>query len=187
MEKFEPSSLPEKRDDSFATELLALAQSDQDARKCWQETGETWEKSLDERNTERLKEIVAKIGWPTQSKVGDAAANAAWLLVQHADHDPEFQRKCLDLMQQEPEGEVRKQDRAFLEDRVRANTGRLTLYGTQFGHNSEGQFGPLPVEDRENLNKRRTAMGLESFEEYEQEMQVLNREIEGRENAEKKP
>ncbi|MBP6929696.1 MAG: hypothetical protein KBB77_02045 [Candidatus Moranbacteria bacterium] len=177
MEKFEPGSPQEKKDNGFMTELLALAHSDQDARRHWQETGETWEKTLDKRNTERLKEIVAKIGWPTQSKVGEEAANAAWLLVQHADHDPEFQQQCLDLMQHEPDGEVRKQDRAFLEDRVRVSTGRPTLYGTQFDYDSEGKFGPVPIEDRENLNTRRKEMGLGLFEEYELEMKELNQKI----------
>lgn len=176
MEKFEPSSLSEKKDNGFAAELLAFAQSDQIARKRWQETGDAWEKTLDERNTKRLKEIVARIGWPTRSKVGDEAASAAWLLAQHADHDPEFQKECLDLMQQEPEGEVRKQDRAFLEDRVRVNMGRPTVYGTQFDYNSEGQFAPLPIEDKESLDTRRAAMDLEPFGEYEQEMQKLERE-----------
>lgn len=177
MEKFEPSSPQEKKDNDFTTELLALAQSDQEARKHWQETGEAWGKTLDERNTERLKEIVAKIGWPTRSKVGEEAANAAWLLVQHADHDSGFQQKCLDLMQHEPDGEVGKQDRAFLEDRVRVSTGRPTLYGTQFDYNETGEFAPLPIEDEENLNRRREAMGLGLFEEYELEMQELNQKI----------
>jgi len=172
MEKFEPNGVLEKKD-GFVTELLALAKSDQEARTHWQETGEVWERTLDESNTKLLKEIVEKIGWPTVSKVGYDASCAAWLLVQHADHDPEYQQYCLNLMRQEPVEEAIKQNIAFLEDRVRANTGRPTLYGTQFGYNKAGEFGPLPIEDRKNVNEKREEMGLVPFEEYEQEMQEL--------------
>lgn len=178
METFEHNSLSEKRDDDFVFEILTMAQADQDVRKHWEETGEVWDLALEKKNAERLKEIIEKRGWPTQSKVGSEAANAAWLLVQHADHDPEFQQKCLDSMQQESEGEVRKQNIAFLEDRVRANTNRPTLYGTQFDYDSEGLFGPLPIEEREGLDRRREEMGLGPFEEYEKEMRQLNQRME---------
>jgi hypothetical protein len=32
--------------------------------------------------------------------VGEDGAHAAWLLAQHADRDPAFQRRCLDLLTQ---------------------------------------------------------------------------------------
>ncbi len=168
-----------KRAEDISAELLAMAEADQSARKHWQETGEVYGQTLDKKNAEYLKEIIGATGWPMQSKVGSDAANAAWLLVQHADHDPEFQQQCLELMKQLPEGEVEKKDVAFLEDRVRANAGRPTLYGTQFGPNEDGVFGSLPIETREKLNERRAAVGLGLFEDYEQEMLALNREIEG--------
>src|SRR5471030_519869 len=40
---------------------------------------------VDHRDTERMKWIVAKFGWPTPVMVGKEASNNAWLLVQHAD------------------------------------------------------------------------------------------------------
>jgi hypothetical protein len=48
--------------------------------------------AVDAANTARMKRIVAERGWPGRSLVGDDGAQAAWLLVQHADHDPAFQR-----------------------------------------------------------------------------------------------
>lgn len=107
METFEPASVTEKPVASIATELCAMAQLDQTTRQHWQETWQVWDKTLDKNHTERLKEVVVKIGWPTASKVGSEAASAAWLLVQHADHDPEFQEYCLGLMHQAPTGEIR--------------------------------------------------------------------------------
>src|SRR4051794_10939213 len=46
---------------------------------------------VDRDNTKRLGEIVAEHGWPTTTLVGKDGANAAWLLVQHADTEPAFQ------------------------------------------------------------------------------------------------
>jgi len=51
---------------------------------------------VDAENAGRLGEIVERHGWPTYSLVGKNGANAAWLLVQHADLSPKFQRRCLD-------------------------------------------------------------------------------------------
>ena len=54
--------------------------------------------SVDNKNLTRLKEIVDQYGWPTYSLVGKEAANAAFLIVQHAVSDRPFMRKCLLLM-----------------------------------------------------------------------------------------
>jgi hypothetical protein len=124
-----------------------------------------------------MKEIVREIGWPTISKVGKVASNMAWLLVQHADHDSAFQEDCLNILKKVDGGDINKRNIAYLEDRVRVNTGRPTLYGTQFFQNPEGSFGPREIEDKENLNKRRAEMGLEPFEEYEQKMRERYGEI----------
>ncbi len=73
----------------------------------------------DHDNTEWLKALVAKQGWPKRSDIGEDAAEQAWLLVQHADADPAFQLSSLRLM--EPlmaKGEVAKGDYAYLCDRV---------------------------------------------------------------------
>lgn len=122
-----------------------------------------------------MKEIVAAIGWPTISKYGEQAAHAAWLLIQHADEDPLLQEEVLALMKDLPAGEVSKKDIAYLEDRVRVNTGRPTLYGTQFYNNSQGKFGPRPIEDLEKLEERREIAGLDSFEKYEKEIQQADK------------
>jgi len=52
----------------------------------------------DRKTTARMKEIVAKHGWPGKRLIGEDGANAAWLLVQHADANLVFQKQCLALM-----------------------------------------------------------------------------------------
>lgn len=129
--------------------------------------------TVDERNTARLKEIIAQHGWPGKSLVGEDGAAAAWLLVQHADADPAFQRKCLDLMKPLlTKGEIEKRNFAYLTDRVLLAEGKKQLYGTQFT-SKDGQFVPQPIEDEANVDKRRQEMGLEPLAEYAKRLRQL--------------
>lgn len=147
----------------IAAEIDTMAKVDQDMRGKNLDDN-SWDEGVDARNTVRMKEVVAEIGWPTVSKVGKQPSFHAWLLVQHADRDLAFQQECLALMKQEPVAEVDQRNTAMLEDRVRTHTGRLQLYGTQF-RPVEGKHVPLPIEDPEHVDERRAAMGLDTLEE----------------------
>ena len=50
------------------------------------------------RNAVRLRQILETSGWPTAEQVGAEAAKSAFLIVQHADHDPALQKRALVLM-----------------------------------------------------------------------------------------
>ncbi len=152
----------------IAAELLAMSERDQAMRLSNQ-----WDATVDEVNTQRMKEIVAQIGWPTRSKVGQRAASMAWLLVQHADHDLAFQKYCLGLMSAQPANEVQPRNVAYLEDRVRVAEGRPQLYGTQFYTDSETKLGPRPIEDVAHVDERRAEVGMETLAEYTRIMEQL--------------
>jgi len=47
-----------------------------------------------EKQSDRLRQIITQIGWPTISKVGKEASEAAFQIALHADHDPELQANC---------------------------------------------------------------------------------------------
>src|SRR5207342_1632568 len=82
----------------------------------------------DALHTVRVKAILAEQGWPPVSKVGKDGSSAFWLLVQHADADPEFQRKALGLMQaQIASGEASSRQFSYLWDR----THTPQKFGTQ--------------------------------------------------------
>lgn len=116
-------------------------------------------------NTAWLKSVVASQGWPARSKVGDEAAHAAWLLVQHADRDPAFQIKALQLMEAlVPLEEVDPRDYAFLYDRVFGELKGAQRYGTQMVCSS-GRFVPQEIEDPARLARRRERVGLPPLEE----------------------
>jgi hypothetical protein len=120
---------------------------------------------IDADNTQWLKGVIEKHGWPTKSMARADGANAAWLLVQHADADAKFQRKCLDLMTALPKDEVDQSDVAYLTDRVLLAEGKKQLYGTQFEW-VEGKFQPRPLEDEANVDKLRADVGLPTLAEY---------------------
>jgi len=159
----------------IAQELRVRRDKDQEMRERSMQNGgiiETEEDDMvDIENTNRMKEIVNEIGWPTISKVGKEGSFDAWLLVQHADHDVEFQMQCLDLMKAEPEGEVNPVNIAYLEDRTRVNNGEPQIYGTQF-YEHQGYYGPRPIEDQEHVDERREALGLEPMQEYERSLRI---------------
>ena len=84
-------------------------------------------KAMEDEHTKNrlwMKEVVLKHGWPGKSVVGSQAAVYAWLLVQHADTDREFQQECLKKMEALPKGEVRPADIAYLTDRILSGTGK---------------------------------------------------------------
>lgn len=163
MEEFTQQKTLEIQYPEIAVEITAMRDADQDMRKKKLED-DLWDEEVDKINTEKMKKIVAKIGWPSASKVGKEASIAAWLLVQHADRDVEFQSQCLSLMQQLLAGEVRSEDIAHLTDRVRVNSGQLQVYGTQFKQ-VDGKHVPKDIEDIENINERRKSMGLDTLKE----------------------
>src|SRR3989344_6360684 len=116
-------------DDELAREILSMVSVDQKMRV----KAKVWDYKIDEKNTERLKRIVDKYGWPGRSLVGEEAAHGAWLLAQHADRDLEFQKHALVLLEEAVVGgEADKRDLAYLTDRVRVNNGQSQIFGTQF-------------------------------------------------------
>jgi hypothetical protein len=127
----------------------------------------------DRNNTEWLKDIVARQGWPKISEVGKAASRQAWLLVQHADADPAFQLKVLRLMEPLlPTGEVSRADFAYLYDRVMVKITGKQRYATQTTC-QKGKPVLQPLEDEGQVNRLRTEIGLEPVSKYLKEMQSI--------------
>jgi hypothetical protein len=149
--------------DYYQSELLQMAEEDQNERNIMMKDESFDTLTLDQRNTQRMKQIVSKIGWPTRSLVGEKASNETWLLLQHADHDIGFQKQCLQMLKVLQEGEVKKEEIALLEDRVRVNKAEPQLYGTQGLPDEQGRFVPFPIDDPEGLEQRRQEMGMISF------------------------
>ncbi len=162
----------QKKQSDHATRISSMFIQDQKMRNQYLSAPETqeWDSDLDQANTEHLKQIIDEIGWPSVSRVGEQASRQAWTLVQHADHDIEFQKYCLQLMRSETQGEVAKWNIAFLEDRICVNENRSQIYGTQFYKHTDGSYLPHPIKHPEKLDQLREQVGLESFTGYSREM-----------------
>ncbi len=121
---------------------------------------------VDIDNTTWLKELVAREGWPTRAKVGAEAANSAFLILQHAVHDPAFQRMMLDTISQAYQrGDVDGQSYALLYDRVTVQSGGKQRYGSQ-AQIRNGRVVFDPIEDSAKVDSLRASVGLPPLAEY---------------------
>lgn len=112
-----------------------------------------------QKNAKRLDEIIAAIGYPTPSKVGKEASEAAWLIVQHAISEPAFMKRCYGLIFMAAD-EVNLQNLAYLHDRICYFEGRPQKYGTQFDDR-----GLYPVEDKAEMIRLRKELQLKAYDE----------------------
>jgi hypothetical protein len=127
--------------------------------------GSRWT-SIDCANTAWLKTQLAEIRWFDIPTYGADADNAAWHLVQHADREPDFQRRMLKELEGLPKGHTNAKRIGYLWDRVARADKRLQRYGTQ-GTCTNGQWKPFEVEDPEHLDERRRSLGMEPIAEHE--------------------
>jgi len=179
------SEIEQPKYPEISQELIDMGSADREMREKSEKDINEFDEELDRCNTQKLKEIVNDIGWPSISAVGRQASSDAWLVVQHATlekdvkpsdklvfndeqfalQDLNFQEECLRLMSALPEDEVQAWQVALLTDRVKMNRGEDQVYGTQFSHGKV-----WPIEDLENLDARRGLVGLEPFAEYQERM-----------------
>jgi hypothetical protein len=91
--------------------------------------------------------------------VGEAAAHAAWLLVQRA--PPDFQEKCMPLLEgADARDNANRRGLAYPMDRVLMHQGQPQIYGTQYLHR-DGTVTLRQLQDPGGLDEGRAALGLE--------------------------
>lgn len=126
---------------------------------------------VDKNHVISMRRIIKRYGWPTFTMVGKDGAQAAWLLIQHADCVPRFQASCLRLLEKAVKSkEAESSDLAYLIDRVLVNTHKKQVYGTQFYNDTKGTLVPRPIINKKLLAHRRKQMGLGSFTAYQRRM-----------------
>jgi hypothetical protein len=180
-----PSASP---NDELRAELLAMMAEDQAARTGIPLPGDdrtadelfAGMANVDARNSVRMTEILDQHGWPGWSLVGRDGAEAAWVLIQHADLRPEIQERGLAYLLGAVEADdASAGDLAYLIDRVLVARGLPQIYGTQLGGGPDGGLAPrTPIEDEANVDARRAAVGLGTLEEYFEEFRRAMEEFE---------
>ena len=161
-----------KLNEPLRREILAMAANDLSVREALIADGSLGKgyhprmEAVHKSNAARLATLLDQYGWPGKTIVGDDGAEAAWLIVQHAIGNPSFMRRSLSLLQQAgARGEAPLWHAAMLEDRIRMYEGKPQIYGSQFQPDENGRMAPYQIENPEEVNVRRHAVGLNSLEE----------------------
>lgn len=167
---------PAATDPTLRAELLRRASADQQIRERFMAAlrteksadsalvAQVW--SVDADNTAWLRDMVARHGWPGRSMVGADGAEAAFLLIQHADGDTAFQARVLPLLTQAYRaGEATGPWLALLTDRVATARGEPQVYGTQTDRVA-GRAIVKPIRDSAGVDARRASVGLPALSEY---------------------
>lgn len=167
-------------DVELANELKEMAKIDQIAAYIPQGKYKEWSKekwnafkdSVFEVHQKRIETIFNENGFVGFDLAGKEGSGNFWLMVQHSDHDPEFQERVLEKMKVQVEkNNADPVDYGYLVDRVKLNTGKQQVYGTQVDYNFEiSQAYAKNLMDSVNVNNRRAAIGLEPLEVYLNDM-----------------
>jgi hypothetical protein len=162
---------------ALRTQLLQMQQQDQDARELFaaafaegdvpmDHPASVHVGEVDDLNLQKLKHIIAQDGFPTIAMVGVDGVHAAFLLTQHADVDPNFQKKMLRVLTNRfRAGEIPGGQFAMLTDRVLIAEGKPQRFGTQF-HGEGEDLKPFPIADEVHVEERRQALGVISLANY---------------------
>lgn len=156
-------------------QLGVMVTADQNARMKAMKVGKLRDKKLnravgdvDKANLPKLKKIFGTYGIPSARMVGRDGVSTFFLLTQHADADPAFQRRVLQaarqILHRHPEA-LPKVMFAYLTDRVRLADGKKQVYGTQ-ARIQDGKVVLSPVEDPATLDQRRARVALGPEKHY---------------------
>ncbi|MCE4064724.1 hypothetical protein LXM63_06410 [Chryseobacterium gleum] len=166
-------------DKPLQAELLAILEEDQKYRMQMDETqkkfgpqskemNDLWKITMqkDSLNLIKVKKILDEKGWVGEDKVGAQANSALFLVIQHS--DLETQKKYLPMMKDAvAKGNASPGSLALLIDRIEIREGRKQIYGSQIGINqSNNTYYVLPLLDPDNVDKRRTEVGLGPISDY---------------------
>lgn len=122
--------------------------------------------ATDSTNLIEVRRMLDERGWLGDDVVGRTGNSALFLVIQHA--DLAVQEHYLPMMRQAVrKGDARGADLALLEDRVLMRQGKRQIYGSQIGRFPDsGEFYLSPLEDPDNVDKRRAEVGLQPLSDY---------------------
>jgi len=129
-------------------------------------------KEKDSVNLVKVKSLLDNYGWLGADVIGRQGNLTLFLVIQHADSST--QRKYLPMMREAViQRKANASDLALLEDRVALGKGEKQIYGSQIGFNPETKlYYVLPLEDPDNVDKRRSEVGLGPLSDYVQQWNI---------------
>lgn len=120
----------------------------------------------------KVKQILDEYGWLGADKIGASANSTIFLVVQHA--DLKTQEKYLPMMREAvKKGNAQPYALALLEDRVALREGKKQIYGSQIQGDNKGNYWVSPLEDPDNVDKRRAEMQLQALADYVKQWHIV--------------
>ncbi|WP_227786360.1 DUF6624 domain-containing protein [Hymenobacter sp. BT770] len=183
------TTLTATKKSQLQAELAQMAQVDQIAAyipqgKYQQYPPKRWESFKDSvftSNKERVERLFKRYGFLGFNQVGPDGSTHFWLLVQHCDKYPAFQRAVLPAMNREvKKGNAKPSDYALLYDRVQVNAGLKQLFGTQVTYEVATTGRAIPkigLLDSANVDQRRKAYQLGPLKDYLNMMTSMHYEM----------
>jgi hypothetical protein len=118
----------------------------------------------DSVNLIKVCAILDQYGWLGPDAVGEQGNKTLFLVIQHSNQAT--QEKYLPMMKEAvKKGHARASSFALLQDRVATGQGKMQIYGSQVLKDSTGNYVD-PIEDVDNVDKRRAEVGLQPLAEY---------------------
>jgi hypothetical protein len=120
----------------------------------------------DSINLIKVQKILDERGWLGTDLIGSQGNSTLFLVIQHS--PLEVQEKYLPMMREAvKKGNARARSLALLEDRVALRKGERQIYGSQIGRDQvTGEYYISPLKDPDNVDKRRSEVGLGKLENY---------------------
>lgn len=166
---------------SINLELHQMKKSDQLAASRWEEKWKKYKDSTFTSNTTRVEKIFNQYGFLGYNEIGEEASNIFWLIIQHSDKHPEFQKKILAQMAlQVDKKNANATNFALLYDRVQVNAGLKQKFGTQLTYdvNKTGRAVPkIGILDSINVDLNRKHYDLEPYKNYLNQMTIMHFEM----------
>jgi len=127
----------------------------------------------DSINLIKVTEILDKNGWVGTDKIGGQANQTLFLVMQHS--DLKTQQKYLPMLREAVKNKnANGSALALLEDRVGLGEGKRQVYGSQIGRDNETQkHYVLPLDDPDNVDKRRAEVGLGPLADYVKRWDII--------------
>lgn len=129
-------------------------------------SGDLWTRqiALDTSNLHMIERIFRTVGYPGKTLVGTPTNTAAWYVIQHSNKIDEY----LPLIKAAGKAdELPFRLVAMMEDRYLMEQGKMQIYGTQGMTYNNTPDMIWPIEDPENVNKRREEAGFtQTIEAY---------------------
>ncbi|MDB5014652.1 MAG: hypothetical protein JWQ25_2854 [Daejeonella sp.] len=184
-EQSKKASTKSPYDQKLGSQLSAIFELDQAIRIQWMDSVNKYGipfpqinairnkgRTSDSLNLISVKHILNTRGWLGPETVGETGSSALFLVIQHS--DTKTMEHYLPMLREAVKNKkADSRDLAKMEDRVLVNQDKKQLYGTQIGRDSITQkYYVYPLNDPDNVDKRRAKMGFGKLSDYLLEWQI---------------